>query len=381
MRDLMKHLLVMWMIPAATAWAAAADAPIRFAQAQSPSPSKPGSDDDEDEETPVKPPEPEIKRPVVAPQTPAGGPTASPQGQVAPATPLAKPPSDVPAAETVRPEAQRLVSGAPLFDPNVAVHTVERKQFSDRGRWEAVLYPVVPQINGKFTQHDGTAAMLVYHLQENFAFQITPQYNWYASETSFNQELINKVREQAEAATSLLLNWGVQGGVEVTPLYGKFAFYQGTLGHFSFVLNAGAGVGDTSLQLRTANSAGPATFGDAGLKFLGSVGGGFRVLLGDRFAVRLEVRDVVYTARVDSVDGCNANDLGALYQWFQNQQGTSITTVPVSGGCNVKRFTGADPKTGYTYVSDIPLANNLVATPSSDVLNNVGFYLGLSLLF
>ena len=40
----------------------------------------------------------------------------------------------------------------------------------------------------------------------------------------------------------------------------------------------------------------PARFGDTGTKFLGPVGGGFRVQFGDSMAVRLEVRDLVYTA-------------------------------------------------------------------------------------
>jgi outer membrane beta-barrel protein len=342
------------------------------ALAASPPSSNKSSDDDDDEEvTPAKP------APAPAPKA---TPTPTPGAEVPPAAkPAAAAPVPVPEGVVVNPEAQRLVSGAPLFNPNVAVHAVEKKQFSDQGRWETVLYPVDPQINGKFTQHYGSAASLVYHLHENFAFQITPQYNWISGQSSFNQELINKVREQAQAATSLLLVWGVQGGVEVAPLYGKFAFYQGTLGQFSLVLNAGAGIGGTRMQLRAANEAGPDTFGDAGFKFLGSVGGGFRVLLGDRFALRLEIRDLVYTARVDAVNGCSTPDLVALDTAFRN--GTPIGQVNVSGGCNTKPFQGTDSKTGYNYAADIPLALNLVQQPSSDVLNNVGFYAGVSFLF
>src|SRR4029079_4850532 len=111
-------------------------------------------------------------------------------------------------------------------------------------------FPGVVQVNSKFTRHAGTALHYVYHLQENFGLQLAGQYNWYSNESNFNLELIDKVREQAQAASSLLLNWGVQGGVEVTPLYGKFAFYENHLAQFSLILSGGAGFGGTRHLIR-----------------------------------------------------------------------------------------------------------------------------------
>ena len=75
-------------------------------------------------------------------------------------------------------------------------------------------------------------------------------YNWYSNESLFNLELIDKVREQAQAASALLLVWGAQAGVEVTPLYGKFAFYDNHLLQFSLVLSGGAGIGSTRVLVR-----------------------------------------------------------------------------------------------------------------------------------
>src|SRR5690242_5694746 len=60
-----------------------------------------------------------------------------------------------PEEQKAKEHAQELVSGAPLYNPNVAVHIVQRKPFADRGLRELVLYPAVPQANGKFTQHFG----------------------------------------------------------------------------------------------------------------------------------------------------------------------------------------------------------------------------------
>jgi outer membrane beta-barrel protein len=284
--------------------------------------------------------------------------------------------------------AQRLVSGAPLYNPNVAVHIVQRKAFADGGKREVVLYPAVPQANGKFTQHLGTAASIVYHLHENFGLQITPQYNWYSSDSSFNQELVDKVRQEGLAASTLLLNWGVQGGVEVTPLYGKFAFFDSTLAQFQVVVSGGAGVGSTRHLLRPAAVGKPASFGDTGNKFLGSVGGGFRVQLGDRFALRLEVRDLVYTARVDRVNGCSAGELRQMRDVFDRLTREELdapaaisSQVTVGGGCRVEKFEGVDPDRGESRAYDIRQALSLVEEPSSDVLNNISVYAGFSVLF
>ncbi|HYO51905.1 outer membrane beta-barrel domain-containing protein [Archangium sp.] len=309
--------------------------------------------------------------------------------------PLESQTSDAPLASAEAPELQpvadpnqqRLVNGAPLHNPNVAVHVVQKKRFADEGRHEFTLYPVVGQVNGRFTQHAGSALHYTYHLQENFGLQVSTTYNWYSNESLFNLELIDKVREQAQAASALLLLWGAQAGVEVTPLYGKFAFYDNHLLQFSLVLSGGAGIGSTRVLIRPEVSnqvdgesfTVPARFGDTGTKFLGSVGGGFRVQFGDSMALRLEVRDLVYTARVDRVDGCNLQDFQKLEDARGN--GRPFSELGLSGSCQFQKFDGVDPKTRKNYREDIVLGKDLVGNPSSDVLNNLSFYAGFSLLF
>jgi outer membrane beta-barrel protein len=349
------------------------------------------------EETPVGPsetapipvkPEPRQTRP--APEEPEPSTSDEAREAEAPA-----PPADAPLASTEAPEMQpvadlsqhRLVNGAPLHNPNVAVHVVQKKRFADEGKHEVSLYPVVAQVNGRFTQHMGSAFNYTYHLQENFGLQVSTQYNWYSNESLFNLELIDKVREQAQAASALLLVWGAQAGVEVTPLYGKFAFYDNHLLQFSLVINGGAGIGSTRVLIRpdvTNQVDGesfvvPARFGDTGTKFVGSVGGGFRVQFGDSMAVRLEMRDQVYTARVDRVDGCNLQDFQKLED--ARGAGRDFADLGLSGGCQFQKFDGVDPKTRKNYREDIVLGKDLVGNPSSDVLNNLGFYAGFSLLF
>ncbi|MGZ3458781.1 MAG: outer membrane beta-barrel domain-containing protein, partial [Archangium sp.] len=323
-------------------------------------------------------------------ETPEPAPESAPlQSQTppkAPDAPLASP--EPPELQPVaNPNQQRLVNGAPLHNPNVSVHVVQKKRFADEGRHELTLYPLVAQVNGRFTQHMGTAFHYTYHLQENFGLQLSTQYNWYSNESPFNLELIDKVREQAQAASALLLLWGVQAGVEVTPLDGKFAFYDDHLLQFSLVLSGGAGIGSTRVLIRPAvtNQVDgesyhvPARFGDTGTKFLGSVGGGFRVQFGDSMALRLEMRDQVYTARVDRVDGCNLQD----FQKLEDARGSGVafSDLGLSGSCQYQKFDGVDPKTRKNYREDIVLGKDLVGNPSSDVLNNLGFYAGFSFLF
>lgn len=295
-----------------------------------------------------------------APSDEAGTQAAAPKGALADADPA----------------RQRLVSGAPLYNPNVAVHIVQKKQFVDGGKHELTLYPAVAQVNGKFTQHYGTALSYTYHLHENLGLQITPQYNWSASESAFNLELVNKVRQQGQPATTLLLNWVATGGVEVTPLYGKFAFYQGILGQFSLVLTGGAGIGQTQHMLKPPPNG--VTYGDTGRRFVGQVGAGLRVQLGNRFTLRLEVRDLVYTARVDQVNGCNRTDLEAMFERYQGQ--LPLEGVDVSGSCDLRAFQGTDDVVGDR-IHNVPWARQLVLEPSSDVLNLVSFYTGFSVLF
>ncbi|MDY7232984.1 outer membrane beta-barrel domain-containing protein [Hyalangium rubrum] len=331
-------------------------------------------------------PAPEQAEPAAEAQAPApeAPPAVEPPVSSDAPTVLAEADSDL---RTTTAEQQRLVHGAPLYNPNVAVHIVQKKRFADEGRHEFSLYPVTVQMNGRFTNHTGTALNYTYHLQENFALQVGGQYNWYSNESDFNLELIDKVREQAQAASSLLLVWGAQAGVEVTPLYGKFAFYDDQLAQFSLVITGGAGFGgarhlirpEVDNQVDGETFRVPARFGDAGTKFLGSVGGGFRLQFGDSYAIRLEVKDLVYTARVDRVDGCNLAD-------FEKMEAARASDSPfadlgLSGGCQFQKFDGVDPKTKKNYREDIILGRDLVAEPSSDVLNNVSFYAGFSVLF
>lgn len=248
------------------------------------------------------------------------------------------------------------VNGAPVASPTVGVHVVEERS-ATAGRVEVTLYPAVPQLNGLYTQHAGTLAQATWHVREHFGLMIFGGGNWLSRESPFNGELISNAAIAAQTASSLLWTWTAMAGVEVTPFYGKFALFESGLAQFSVVLNAGAGVGGTRHTLRPEGRQ-AATYGDTGTRFMAVLGAGFRLAIGRHLAFRLEVRDVVYTARVDRVNGCTADDLGR-------------GGAP-GAGCSLPSF-GSE--------AEVSIARGLVRTPTSEVLHSVGAYAGVSFLF
>jgi outer membrane beta-barrel protein len=180
--------------------------------------------------------------------------------------------------------------------------------------------------------------------------------------TSFTDDHATRGSKAPEAATALTLQWATTAGFEVTPIYGKFAFFEETMGQFGVVLTGGVGVGGSRVQIQGDSSENGATYGDTGVKFLGEIGAGFRVYLTKNLLARIEMRDLIYTAKVDKVNGCTAADLDKI----QNE-----ITSGLSASCEVDAFEK----------NDAFIAKGYVKSPSSDVLNNVGVYGGVSYAF
>ncbi|MCU0696110.1 MAG: outer membrane beta-barrel domain-containing protein [Myxococcaceae bacterium] len=252
---------------------------------------------------------------------------------------------------------QTATSDAPRSTPAVDVHVIEARTPSMAGRFEVTVFPAVAQLNGLYTQHAGTLGQVTWHVREHFGLMVFGGGNWLSRESAFNGELIGNAAIAPQTAASLLWTWTTMAGVEVTPFYGKFALFDVGLAHFSFVLNGAAGVGGTRHTLLPEGRQ-AATYGDTGTRFMAALGAGFRLGLGRHVAVRVEVRDVVYTARVDRVNGCTAADLGA--------------GATPGAGCSLSTFDSA---------AEVAIARGLVRTPTSDVLHSVGAYAGVSVVF
>jgi outer membrane beta-barrel protein len=249
------------------------------------------------------------------------------------------------------------------------VHVVEQRPFAEATRWELTLFGL-GQVNPHFTVHAGLAAEVSYHLRENLAALISVSYNAIAHQSALTEELAAKVGEQPLAANALLLEGDALAGLELMPIYGKISLFDRKVVRLGLYVNAGLGVAKTRLQLRASDAVGGRSFGDVGFRPEGALGLGLRVFAGDRFTVRLELRDRVYSAYVSKVNGCNAQDARSI-----RSNGSSATGL--SQGCSASSFGGSeeDVKSGAGSAA-VQLSD-----PSSSVINNVAFQGGVSWLF
>lgn len=248
------------------------------------------------------------------------------------------------------------------------VHVVEKRPFTEAGRWELTGFLPV-QVNSKFTFHAGVAAELAYHIRENLAVQLGVGFLPIAYQSSLTEELVTKVHQQPLAANALLLQYDALAGLELMPVYGKITVFDGKILRLGFYLNAGVGAAKTKLQLRPANSDKGRSFGDTGFRPMGGLGAGFRVFIGESATVRLEIRDLVYSAYVSRVNGCNNADSRAI--------ATSGKTATVTGSCNVSAFGDSDSD----IKNNAAIAADQLHDPSADVINHIAFFGGFSYLF
>ncbi len=93
---------------------------------------------------------------------------------------------------------------------------------------------------------------------------------------------------------------------------------------------------------------------------MSTFGLGARVGLGEHLALRLELRDVMYSARVDQVFGCTESDLNPF-----REHGPGAS-------CDFGRF--EEP-------GDTVVAWGTVRTSSSQVVHSLGLWAGASVAF
>jgi hypothetical protein len=276
------------------------------------------------------------------------------------------------------------VTLAVLAGGDVEAHVVQPPQeYNDKFELSVLG---AAQINGAYTRHFGVAPALSYRFNRTFAVSLMGVWNFVDESNGFADGLMHFAREIPMGSSPLVvLAGGVLAGLEVSPLVGKLTWFENHLVQFSFVVNAGAGVGFRRVQLRSSLDCTNATgtcfpdpsYGDLNPNFLAGLGGGLRVQLGELFAIRLELRDLIYPANFSTINGCNRADLLAL-------DSRLVAGPPPSGlssGCNLAAFSGTGPD-GRSRSLDVPLATGVIkAPPASAIINNLGFYVGASLNF
>jgi outer membrane beta-barrel protein len=253
--------------------------------------------------------------------------------------------------------------------PVERVHVVEKRPFTESGRTELSLFAPV-QVNSRFTRHAGISAELAYHLRENLAVQASVTWFPLAVQSGLTEDLANKVGQAPIASDALLLQGDALLGVELMPIYGKLDIFDGKILKLGIYLNAGLGAAKTRLQLRSSDSVGGRSFGDTGFRPAAGLGGGFRVFVNDRFTVRLELRDRLYSSYVSRVNGCSAADAKAIHDAGAAASGLSPGCTAGSFGSNENDIKGAAAS-----------AESQLRTPSASVVNNLAFQGGVSWLF
>lgn len=261
-----------------------------------------------------------------------------------------------------------------LADPSVLrVHVVEKRPFTEAGRWEASLFGVT-QVNPKFTVHAGVSGELSYHLRENLAAQVGVTWFPLSRQSALSEEILTKAAEAPVSAEAFLLQAAALLGLELMPVYGKLDVFDGKILRLGGYVNAGLGVAKTRLQLRPSTD--PVTgrsFGDTGYRPIASLGAGLRVFLGERLTVRLELRDLAYSGYVSRVNGCNTDDLARI----EAAEAVRATATGLSGGCDQRAF-GAPGEPAQLNAAG---ARELLKGPSADLINNLAFQGGVSWLF
>jgi outer membrane beta-barrel protein len=197
--------------------------------------------------------------------------------------------------------------------PNESVHVLQKRDYSVKNKLEVNLFGG-PSVGDVFTQQIGTGLALAYHFDEAFALELSwmscklpfadgteavkgegfdgDNFRWGMSYTDAYDEVKNDAQLSPSNADLAMITNYVGMNVQFSPLYGKWTIFDWGLGHADFYLTAGGGVAGT--EFRNSRK----LWQDTGTYFVGNFGLGFRVYLARWFALRVEVRDYAFAARV-----------------------------------------------------------------------------------
>jgi outer membrane beta-barrel protein len=254
-----------------------------------------------------------------------------------------------------------------------SIHVLEKRPFTEAGRWELSFFGNA-QVNSKFTQHAGLSAEIAYHLRENLAVQLGVSYFALSRQSALAEELITKTSEAPATAEALLVQGAAVAGLELMPVYGKLNVFDGKILRLGVYLNVGLGAAKTQVQLRpSSDQITGRSFGDTGYRPMGTFGIGLRAFVSERFTVRIELRDLVYSGYVSRVNGCSRAD--ALN--IEAAENAKTTASNLSSGCNEGAFGSPHDVAS----ANAAAAADLLRTPSAEVINNLAFQGGVSWLF
>jgi outer membrane beta-barrel protein len=202
---------------------------------------------------------------------------------------------------------------ARVTDDEETIYAVQRKAYLIKNKTEVSLM-FTALFNDRYVQSYAPVGSIVYHLSENFGLEAYGGY-LFPDESGATTELFERGGFRPPFALLTQLLWAGGLGVQWSPVYGKIEIGGQELGNFSFYLTAGVAVGQTRVECTANGLLDPAQFGEgstceepsdpedqvyepATFRPMGMFGGGLNFYLNDRFGLKAEVRDFLFSSRV-----------------------------------------------------------------------------------
>jgi outer membrane beta-barrel protein len=172
------------------------------------------------------------------------------------------------------------------------IKSIQRRVFLKRNRFE--LTPTFCfTVNDAFYQRMGIGAAAAYHVTDGLGLEIQGMYI-----VDFRTDMVTYFQRANEALPRVSqMRYYFMGSLLWSPLYGKLSFFTGDIVPFDAYLIGGFGMVST----------------ETGIKLAGNIGLGLRYVATSWLAIKLEVRDLIYTDRL------YLSEAGAYYSDIQNQ--------------------------------------------------------------
>lgn len=218
----------------------------------------------------------------------------------------------------------------------------------------------------------GFAGDFYFPLARSFAVTFRGQYD-YAQLARDESDLCERTSCRAEVVSAsphgLLLSGAALFGFELHPELAAAEFYGLGPVLIDVVLGGALGAAATRRQLKPDNSVGPARFGDTGWRMTAQVGGGLRFRIASWVSVRTEIRALLMSSSIETVNGCTLTDLESMDAAIRS--GASHATATVRSACSPTAFDALD----------LGIARNLVRSAGGHLLAIVQLHVGLGVTF
>jgi outer membrane beta-barrel protein len=190
-----------------------------------------------------------------------------------------------------------------------SIYVVQERSYSKSGKFE--LTPMFfTALNPKFVGYLGAAVAGAYHLRENLAIEVLSSipYGMYTYYSNLVAEVYNYEGLTPEDVDLKRMTYFGGASLQFSAVYGKVRFYDWLM-DYDFYVSAGFGYARTLETCNPERDEGCSDKKEIGRGFMapreaidrhklaGNLGGGARFFFADALGVRFEVRDVTYADR------------------------------------------------------------------------------------